>query len=305
MPAKQPSESSSRPRWKRILLLGTAGVLAALIVFIAGIAWMYSWAVLHPGCQGDRASLEVAGFAAEPIEFASRDGPVLRGWFTVGDSHPETAIIVIPGHAGNSAFAVPDASMLARSGFSTLIFEHRSCADPSLAASTGYYEAYDLLGAVDYLKTRPGVKHIGALGFSEGGTATILAAAQEPALEAIVAMGGYDSLDNDILDPGSELGPLDQVVRRLILVSTGLQLGIPARASSPISVIDQIAPRPILLIYGEYEVKPGQALYDAAGEPKALWIVPGAGHGGYQPAAPQEYELRIVTFFEETFQAEG
>lgn len=289
-------------RWKRILLLGATGILSTLIMLAMGSAWMYASAILRPGCQGDRASLEMAGFASEPVEFASRDGPVLRGWYTAGDSCPETAIIVIPGHAGNSAFAVPEASTLAKAGFSTLIFEHRSCADPSLTASTGYYEAYDLLGAVDYLKNRPEVKHIGALGFSEGGTATILAAAEEPALEAIVAMGGYTSLENDILDPDSNLGPLDQIVRRLILVSTSLQLGIPAQASSPIRVIDQIAPRPILLIYGEYEDEPGQALYQAAGDPKELWIVPGAGHGRYQQAAPEEYERRIVAFFEKAFQ---
>lgn len=303
MLSKRPSLKKMELGWKRVLLLGATGILAALIMLTAGSAWLYTSALLHPGCQGDRSSLEMAGFASEPVEFASRDGPVLRGWYTAGDSRPQTAIIVIPGHAGNSSFAVPEASILAQAGFSTLIFEHRSCADPSLAASTGYYEAYDLLGAVNYLKSRPDVEHIGALGFSEGGTAAILAAPQDTALEAIVAMGGYDSLVSDILDLDSNLGPLDRVVRRLVLISTSLQLGIPAQASSPVSVIDKIAPRPILLIYGEYEAEPGQALYLAAGEPKDLWIVPGAGHGGYQQAAPEEYERRIVAFFEEAFQA--
>lgn len=289
-------------RWKRILSLGAAGVIAAVLTLAAGSAWVYAWAILHPGCQGGRDNLEAAGFASEPVEFPSRDGPVLHGWLTLGDSHPETVIIVIPGHAGNTFAAVPDAAILAKAGFGTLIFEHRSCADPSLAASTGYYEAYDLLGAVDYLKSRTEIEHIGALGFSEGGTATILAAAQEPALEAGVALGGYDSLENDILDPGVDLNLIDRVVRRLVLVSVGLQLGVPAQASSPVSVIGRIAPRPILLIYGEYESEPGQALFEAAAETKELWIVPGAGHGGYQQAAPEEYEHRIMEFFEGVFQ---
>lgn len=287
--------------WKRIVVLVAAGIVVALFALAAGSAWLYTSSILHPGCQGGRDSLEAAGFASEPIEFPSHDGPTLRGWLTIGDRHPQTVIIVIPGHAGNSFAAVPEATILAKAGFGTLIFEHRSCADPSLAASTGYYEAYDVLGAVDYLKSRPRVEHIGALGFSEGGTASILAAAQEPALEATVAMGGYDSLENDILDPDADLSLLDRIVRRLVLVFTSIQLGIPAQGSSPVSVIGQIAPRPILLIYGEYEAETGQVLYEAAEETKELWIVPGAGHGGYQQAAPEEYARRIVTFFEKVF----
>ncbi len=290
--------------WKRFARLGSVAIASLLLVALTStiaFAWYYAYAVLHPGCQGDRASLAGAGFEAEAVEFPSRDGPVLRGWYTEGSCYPESAIIVLTGHAGNSAFAIPDATILAQAGYSTLIYEHRSCADPSLGASTGYTEAFDLLGAVDYLKNHPGVEHIGALGFSEGGTAIILAAAQESALEAVVPMGGYTSLRDDVLDPERALGPYARTFRQLLLWSISVQIGVPAEASSPIDVIDQISPRPLLLIYGEGEAAVGRALYEAAGEPKALWIVPGAGHGGYQEAAPGEYEQRILAFFQHAF----
>lgn len=56
---------------------------------------------------------------------------------------------------------------------------------------------------------------------------------------------------------------------------------------------------PVLLIYGEHEAGEGHAWeqYQAAGEPKALWIVPGCGHGGYPQVAPEEWEQRVVAFF--------
>jgi fermentation-respiration switch protein FrsA (DUF1100 family) len=38
-------------------------------------------------------------------------------------------------------------------------------------------------------------------------------------------------------------------------------------------------------------------LFRAAAEPKELWIVPGAGHGGYGAAAGGEYERRLIAFF--------
>jgi pimeloyl-ACP methyl ester carboxylesterase len=290
--------------WRRFIRLGITALVELVIIFSFAhfwLAWEYVHVILNPGCQGDRVSLEIYGFPSEPIEFISRNGPVLRGWFSRGSLHPEIVIIALPGHAGNTYFALPEAQILAQAGYSTLLFEHRSCADPSLQASTGYYESYDVLGAIDFLRSRPDIEHIGAVGISEGGTAIILAAAQEPALEAIIPMGGYTSLEEDILDPRDQLSLYDRFYRQLVLWAMDWQLGVPASASSPVSVIGQIAPRPVLLIYGEYETANGQALYAAANEPKELWIVPGAGHAGYILAQPDEYQQRILTFFSTAF----
>lgn len=287
-------------------MLRIAGMVIGLSLLITmlwsiGWSWNYSAEFLHPGCQGDRASLAERGFPSDPVSFKSRSGPTLRGWFARGSAHPEVALVVIPGHAGNTRAALEDAEIAARAGFSTLIYEHRSCADPSLAASTGYWEAYDLLGAADYLKTRSDVRHIGVWGFSEGGTASLLAASKDPAIEAVVAMGGYSSLKADILDEDQNLRPLDWLDRRFIVAAMGIQLGVPVEASSPIDVISAISPRPLFLVYGQYEAENGRALYSAAAEPKELWIVPGTGHGGYLAVAPDEYRRRIPAFFNRVF----
>ncbi len=287
--------------WTRLKRLGSVALAATLLLtllFQGWLAWTYAYLILHPGCQGDRGSLADHGYEAEAIEFPSRDGLLLRGWYTRGDQHPDVAIIVLTGHGGNTRMTLPDALIFAEAGYSTLIFEHRSCADPSLPATTGYLEAQDVLGAVDYLKTRPDVAHIGGQAYSAGATSLILAAAQEPALEAIIAEGGYASLDSDILDPEDNHNWYDRFMRQLIMWSFHIQLGISPREISPLAVIADISPRPIFLIYGEYEARPGQKLYEAAKEPKELWIVSGAGHGAYMHLAPDEYRERTVDFFD-------
>ena len=43
-----------------------------------------------------------------------------------------------------------------------------------------------------------------------------------------------------------------------------------------------------------------RALHDAAGEPRELWIVPGAGHGEYFTAAPADWRAHVVGFYERT-----
>ena len=290
--------------WKR--LLRDAGLvigLSALVLLLydIGWAWNYSYGLLHAACIGDRASLAERGFASDAVTFHSRAGPLLRGWFARGSDHPDIAIVVVAGQASNTRYALDDAEIMARSGFSTLIYENRACADPPLEASTGYWESYDLLGAVDYLKARPDIHHVGVWGFSAGGTASLLAAPQDPAIEAVVAMGGYSSLKADIVDEDQNLRPLDWLGRRFIVVAMGIQLGVPVEASSPIDHVAGISPRPLFLIYGEYEAGNGRALYAAANQPKQLWIVPGAGHGGYLAAAPDEYRARVPAFFNQAF----
>ncbi len=68
--------------------------------------------------------------------------------------------------------------------------------------------------------------------------------------------------------------------------------------------IGRIAPHPVLLIYAD----PGMGgedtrqpkYYAAAGEPKAIWKVPGSRHTGGIDARPVEYERRVVGFFDRT-----
>jgi hypothetical protein len=47
-----------------------------------------------------------------------------------------------------------------------------------------------------------------------------------------------------------------------------------------------------------------RAYYRAAGGPKVIWGVPGAGHVGAQDARPREYERRITGFFDEALREE-
>ncbi len=48
---------------------------------------------------------------------------------------------------------------------------------------------------------------------------------------------------------------------------------------------------------GEAELT--ETFYEAAHEPKEIWLVPGAGHTGGIEARPAEYERRVVGFFDD------
>jgi fermentation-respiration switch protein FrsA (DUF1100 family) len=71
--------------------------------------------------------------------------------------------------------------------------------------------------------------------------------------------------------------------------------------SDPLRWVDKIAPRALFLIHGEEDpyvaVEDVRRLYDAAGEPKELWIAPGAGHRRVDQVYPDAYRERVLSFF--------
>jgi fermentation-respiration switch protein FrsA (DUF1100 family) len=73
-------------------------------------------------------------------------------------------------------------------------------------------------------------------------------------------------------------------------------------ATKAIARIGAISPRPVFLMQGGMDtVVPshnGQRFYDAANEPRELWFEADLGHGGFGPQRPQEFEARVVAFFD-------
>ncbi|MDQ2675443.1 MAG: hypothetical protein M3Y34_01420, partial [Actinomycetota bacterium] len=69
----------------------------------------------------------------------------------------------------------------------------------------------------------------------------------------------------------------------------------------------EISPRSVFLIHSE-EGQASEELnadyYSAAGEPKDIWEVPGSGHIDGLQTAPEEYERRVVAFFDEALEIE-
>jgi pimeloyl-ACP methyl ester carboxylesterase len=173
--------------------------------------------------------------------------------------------------------------------------------------SLGYYEVDEVVDALDYLVTREDVDpdRVGIYGFSSAGATAVMAAARLPDFRAVVAEGGYGSFVENALgrDRGHHLlhAYFLTLFRWATRLTYRLVTGLDLAQLSPVTVIDQIGPRPILLIYGSREVSlPGGRRQQAvAGGNAELWIVEGAGHGNYLAVAPEAYEVRIVTFFDE------
>jgi pimeloyl-ACP methyl ester carboxylesterase len=122
-------------------------------------------------------------------------------------------------------------------------------------------------------------------------------AAQDPRLRAVVLEAPPPSFDDYIRLHCTRWGILSEWPARWAIRDSGLL----DTAVEPVKLIDKIAPRPVLILAGSLDHDVSAALvtklYDAARDPKALWIVDGAQHGGYIDVAAAEYARRLTDFF--------
>jgi dienelactone hydrolase len=273
---------------------GIAAIVAAVVmVFPIGIGY-FSTHAREPGVT-TRPDL---GVPVEKVSLQTSDGLHLTGWYAA--SHNGAAIIIVPGRSG-----LDHGKMLARHGYGVLLLNRRgegdSQGDPDLF---GWKTGHDIDGAVAYLRTRPDVRRgsIGALGLSVGGEVLIQHAAQTRSLDAIVAEGsGSRSIKESLeLSGGIRIAELSTAP----LLTAGVS--VLSNQSPPPNLLDlarSVPPTPAFIIWGgrgqpaEIELS---RRYAGAMRPYAVsWEVPDAGHASGLESAPEEYERRVVTFFDE------
>lgn len=300
-----------RTFWAALIALGasTAGIVAWVTLGVCMIAYFTT----HP-LRNRRLKRTPADFNApfEDVKFPSRDGGVqLSGWFLaqrVPDSGavPAKGIVVLcHGMLANRSEVLPWAKALWNSGFAVLMFDFRAVGESEgERCSAGYYEAMDLCGAVDYISTREDCigLSLGVFGFSMGGAAAIIAAADEQRIMAVAAHGAYASLDRALIQRcRRHFGPLAPIAAWAIRAIGERWMPVPTADISPMNAVSQLTPRPLLLIHGTKDrvVHPADAqdLHDAAGSPKTLSILPGSGHRRIHRSHRDQVREQVVEFF--------
>ncbi|MBI5930584.1 MAG: prolyl oligopeptidase family serine peptidase [Chloroflexi bacterium] len=287
----------SRRYWLRLVRLLIVMILVVGIVLPLLAGAIPTYAILHGACGDNGERISDFGHAWESVAIPAHVGGQFRAYFV--PSTNGATIIVPPAHRSGLNNRLAEADVLIRHGYGVLGFESRVCAKIG-SSSLGYKEVSEVGDALHYLQTRSDVdsQKIGILGFSSAGATSIMAAARYPKIKAVVAEGGYADMGG-LVDGNARLRYPDTLIRFSIRVSYRLFAGISIEKLSPVNVIKDIYPRPILLIYGTEEPSlPGaHKERKAAGDNAELWVVEGAIHGGYMAVAAAEYEQRVIEFF--------
>jgi dipeptidyl aminopeptidase/acylaminoacyl peptidase len=238
----------------------------------------------------------------EEIELTTADGITFGAWFFRQPGSPQT-IVISGGHKGQRQGVLGVAIALWRKGFNVLVYSYRGMPGSDRAPITmGIREVNELQATIAFARRRIKGARIGLLGYSMGAVVSLLGAAGEPSVEALV-------LDS----PFSDLRRLlNESVRRVVwlpgapftaLVSLWFRWRVGCRMSesSPIQVLSGLEPRPLFFIHGgDDEVTPvshSRRLYDAYRGAREIWIVQGAPHTGAYFADRSLYVERVAGFF--------
>ncbi|WP_235905100.1 alpha/beta hydrolase [Tautonia marina] len=259
---------------------------------------------------------------AEEVTFATSDGLELVGSYFRART-PERLGVVVFCHEflGNRWSALAYADYLRDEGFDLFTFDFRNHGNSD--TEEGYEpfqwvcgrEIRDLQAALNYLRSRPDHDPAGfaLFGVSRGGGSALCVAADARDVWAVATDGAFPTRGTMLayILRWAEIYVGRWFVWRYMPISMFAFVGWVGRLRSQWRLrrvfpdieraAARLSPRPLFMIHGERDAYIGpsiaQGLFDAAREPKQLWLVPGAKHNRCREIVPDEYRYRVSTFF--------
>jgi pimeloyl-ACP methyl ester carboxylesterase len=285
--------------WRRLWLV-PAGLVALAVGYAVALA--VSLTVVPPTEHPAGRTPAAYGLVAEEVEFTTADGVPLSAWWVPGTNG--AAVVLRHGAGETRAAALPQAQVLARSGYGVLLVDARGHGSSGgRGMELGWYGDLDVAAAVGFLAEQDGVDEgrIALLGLSMGGEEA-LGAAADRRIRAVVAEGATarTAEDKDGWLPGGLPGA---VQRGLDLLTYGL-VDVLTPASPPQPLVQAVAEaddtRFLLITAGSVpdEARAATVLRDRSPDRVEVWTVRGAGHTHALAAAPEVWAERVTTFLD-------
>ena len=295
----------SRRYWLRLIvftvIISSVAALFLLIYFIQ----LQVEAFVTPGRRTNIGQPEQLNRPYKDVTLTTADGLRISGWYVSG-TRPH-AVILVHGIGANRQAVLPEGVLLAHAGYHLLLIDLRGHGlSEGNQATYGYREAWDVQAAIDYLDALPEIEHIGALGTSYGGAAVARAAAIDSRLEAVVIEGSYSSLPDAVEDSFEQRSMFPKWPFAPLLVALAeRRVGIKISQVDSARDLATIHPRAVMIIHGAedglFPLHHALKMYEAAQEPKTLWVIEGFGHGNPAVGREVEFGAKVIPFFEDAF----
>lgn len=284
MARKRPNGALTR---QLLIAVGVAAVVAVL-----GLWWLGSRLV-----EPDQHAVPL------PRDFPARTltipGTRVAAWWLDQGAGSPAVLLLHPIRTDRSTM-VSRARLLVRHGFSVALIDLQAHGEtPGTAITFGWRESADVRSALSWLRREVPGRRIGVIGCSLGGAAVLLGP-QPAGFDAVVLEAVYPrfrrAIENRIRIRVGGLAPL---LTPLLLVQLGLRLDVSPADLEPIRSIDRLG-APVLVVAGSRDEHTTAAesddLFQAAIEPKRLWVVDGARHQDLFAYDPAGYESQVIGF---------
>ncbi len=244
------------------------------------------------------------GLPQETIDFTTKDGVNIRGWWVQG----EIPIVVIATHGffSNRSELAPYALPFAEFGLNVLLIDTRCHGGSSRAKVTfGQNETIDVLAALEYARNRvPGAKFI-LFGSSMGAVASARAALEQKAdVIGLILDGPYWKLDQaakGFWEIGG-FGPISNFMKPTTHFGPLFLPFNPKKVCTEV-IFSELKSCPVLFLYGTKDtVVPldhAKNCVNAVGENGRVVWFEGCGHSVARYADPYRYRQEISDFLKQ------
>lgn len=308
--AKQPyiDEEPDKRNWRKIIGWTIGIIIILAFITSIGISIYVGQQMTHPEKKPIDQIPSDYGITYDDATFVSADGDTnLSGWVLHPENEAKMTVIFAHGYKGNRfEDHVPFFSLaenLLDRDYRVIMFDFRYAGESEGAMSTvGAKEQLDLLGVVDWAKENYD-EPVGLYGISMGGSTAILSASQDEDVVGVVADSPFSDLEDYLkvnLPVWSDLPnfPFTPLIMTIIPLMSDLN----PKEASPISVLDDIAPRPILFIHntGDDSIPytESEKMVEKHPDDFSLWLIDGEGHVTAYKQNETEYIERVDEFFE-------
>jgi len=249
----------------------------------------------------------------EDVRFPSRETDYeLAGWYVAGDPD-KPAVILVDGIGGcrHAQAVLLQAGMLWRNGFNVLLIDLHETGDSQIVdghTTLGSDEYLDVLGAWDWLSEVQGfaAEEIGIVANSLGAATSLYAFAEEPQVAAIFLNSPYANLPQVMR---SELGRsgFPTILVPAAMLMGRIASGVNVLERTPLDAVAAVGERPVFVVHSiddkRIAIDHSYQLQDAALRGNVdfeSWFIDGVDHVRGPAVYPEEYEERLVGFFQRT-----
>jgi len=286
-------------------------IFAASLLLFQGC---FTGAFYHPD-QIQRETPAHYHLQFEEVFFNSRDGTRLHGWFVPATGKALGTVVHFHGNHGNLTYYLKQVHWLPAEKFNVFIFDYRGYGrSEGKPSKRGVYE--DSVAAIEYILTKPGIDHgnVFIFGQSLGGVNAIVAVAKNDFLQirAVAVEGAFYSYRSEAQDvmfatTREKIGNVPCLSLQIWPVS----FFTVTDSYSPKHYIQGVSPIPILLVHCLQDsivyCQHSERLYEAARDPKELWLINGCDHLKVFTDGQTDsgYRQKLVRFFMDHLRKSG
>lgn len=237
----------------------------------------------------------------ESLTLTTSDGECLAARHVPGPDLDRPLVVVVA-HGFTGSIDKPGlrtiCTALARH-VGVLAFDFRGHGRSTGHSTLGDLEVRDLEAAVQAARDL-GYRQIVTCGWSMGGSVVLRHAALVGGVDGVVTVSAVSRWFYRDTAPMRRVHWaietwLGRLLTRRLLGTRISPHGWPDVPESPVEVVGRVSPVPLLVVHGDsdhyFPLEHPRALFDAAGEPKELWLLEGFGHA--ESAATPELVDRI------------